>query len=200
MGFKDSFVAVKGCDRATVLEALAADMGDTSAPFPERLHLAELPDGWIVVIGENLDAAFKPRLQALTRLGPAVAASLSESVMYAEARGYEDGRERWRVTWDCELEEDEPETSGELPAAYPALLAAAHKRQAAERDGDDEIDHMFDLPLDLVQSVCGFKFGENLGDGESFYPLVFRKTPGVASGAGVAGKKHGLLQRLFGRG
>lgn len=161
-----------------------------------EVSLASLANGWTVIWFErDLEAAFKAPAAELARHGPAVACAVEEHVMFSEARGYADGEESWRVTWDCEAEGDEPETSGEVPAAYAAILATAIDERA--KPGNEDVDFLWDVPPDLAKSICGFRHDEPLADGATFVELrrarLVRKAQEAPREAG-----GGFWRRLFG--
>lgn len=192
MGFSASWIAVRGLAAEAAAEALGLEVaGGSGHRDPEgKTSLASLSNGWTVVwFDRDIGAAFKAPVLALARHGPAVACAIEDHVMFSEARGYADGAEIWRVTWDCEKQDDEPTAVGDLPAAYAGILAKAIEEQAAPDNQD--VDILWDVPADLAKSICGFRHDESIAEGETFLEL---RRPGGRGGA----EGGGFWRRLFG--
>jgi hypothetical protein len=187
MGFSHSWVAVRGCSPAAVIEALGfEETGDTDPVLPGRLGVAELPGGWTILVSADFDGAFKKWAPALVALGrEAVACAEEEHVMYAEARGYDAGAESWRVVRDCTKEPfSYVEVTGAPPPQFEGIRTKAFAQQAAEGGDDAGVDMIFEIPPQLAHSVCGFRLGEDPPEGVVFAELRRKRSPG-------------LLQRLF---
>jgi hypothetical protein len=56
--------------------------------------------------------------------------------------------------------------SGQVPAAFAAIKAAAWARQQTEIEDDVPVDHVFDVPLELSKLVTGFRPDEVHEPGE----------------------------------
>ena len=184
MGLSNSWIAVRGLDRAAALEALQLELG-REIPRDELPDLAvgEAPGGWLVLTISG-DAIFGARFLDLAKGRTAVACFEEEHVMYAEARGYEDGVETWRVIHNPDEDERHLEVSGTPPPALAELRAKA----AREDDEGDGTDFFFEIPPELARSVCGYRFA-NDGSPEVVFTEILRPRPAA---------KPGLLARLFG--
>lgn len=201
MGFSASWIAVKGLAAETAIEALGLEVVSEGNPYPEGdVSIAALANGWTVVwFEQDVEAAFGAPARVLLPHGPAVACAVEEHVMFSEARGYADGAETWRVTWDCEKQDDEPTAAGDLPAAYAGVLAKAIEEQAAP--DNQGVDMLWDVPPDLAKSICGFRHDESLPDGSTFIQL--RRTSHHGASHQPAGEARnqaggGFWRRLFG--
>lgn len=202
MGFSASWIAVQGLAPEVAIEALGLEVVSEGNPYPEgEISLAALANGWTVVWFErDLEAVFTAPGHALAQHGPTVACAVEEHVMFSEARGYADGAETWRVAWDCEEDRNEPATSGDVPAAYAAILAQAVAEQA--KPGNEIVDFLWDVPPELAESICGFRHDKTVGDGSTFIEL--RRARGHSSRRQMTGEVRGqasggFWRRLFGR-
>lgn len=197
MGFSDSWIAVKGLAPETIIEELALESVDErDAHRGIEIVVLCLANGWTVSwFTRDFEAAFKAPAVTLAQHGPAVACAVEEHVMFSEARGYVDGAETWRVTWDCEARAEAPAVSGDVPAAYVAISSAAIAEQA--KDENQGVDMIWDVPADLAKSVCGFKHDEPFGSDTTVLRLrrTKRGRPAGERGASTGG---GFLRRLFG--
>lgn len=185
MGLSHSWIAVRGLAPADALGALKAEAGAEVEPedFSMSFGLGVLPGGWLLVVSDNFDAAFKGRLAPLAQMGPAVACAVEEHVMVSEARGYEGGAEIWRVVRDPEEDEEGLSVVGD-PPGFEAIRRAAQQEQEAEGDAD----FLFDVPADIAASICGFKLGESEPEGFRYTELRPVRTAVT-----------GFFARLFGR-
>lgn len=189
MGLSHSWIAVKGASREAALQSLGMEADrEIGDGFPRKVGIAELPGAWLLVVTTDSERAFKPPFVELARLGPAVACGEDEHVMFSEARGYDDGREAWRVVRDSS---EEPychvAVSGNPPAELERIRKEHFAKQDAEGGEDAGVDCIFEIPPRLAQSICGFRIAEEL-EGVSFTEL---RRAGAKNG--------GFLQRLFGR-
>jgi len=199
LGFSNSWIAVQGLTPEAVLEELRLEVVSEGNTYPEgEVNLAKLANGWMVVWFErDCEAAFKPPAVNLARHGPAVACAVEDHVMFSEARGYAAGVEAWRVTHDCEEEDRHLATSGDVPAAYATIRASALKEQ--DKDENEDVDLIWDVPPNLAKSICGFRHDEHLPDGATFVELRRVKGSGGGQrGGGEAPTGGGFWKRLFG--
>lgn len=184
MGYSLAWVAVRGVTREAALEALGMSANGKGGRI--RQSLGELPGGWLLYLDENPDRGFGKPLERLVTLGaPTVACRQEDHVMRSEARGYEGGREIWRIV--CDSSEDERlAVSGKPPAPFEELRAQAQAEQAAEDEDEDEypVDFIYEVPLNLGMAIFGFRPGET--EDPSLTPLK-------PAGGG------GFFARLFGR-
>ncbi|WP_293907650.1 hypothetical protein [Phenylobacterium sp.] len=194
MGFALSWFAVM-CSRETAMTHMGlepgVEVGDTT---PDRLAVAELPDGWLLFMSGNLDEAFMDHVTSLSQHGPAVACAIEEHVMFHEARGYAAGTERWRVTHDpgADAGIHHLEVAGDPPQAFEAIHQAAVAQQDKAGGEDADVDFVCEAPVDLAMSICGFRHDIDWPEGLTFRELRRPRQPPKDRGPG-------LFQRLFGR-
>ncbi|WP_337189217.1 hypothetical protein [Phenylobacterium sp.] len=192
MGFSHSWIAVSGLAPDDAVATLGAEVvGEVDArELPEALGMGVLPGGWLLVLSNDFDDAFKGRLARLAALGPAVACAVEEHVMYAEARGYDAGGETWRAVRDPD--DDHLEVTGAPPAALTAIRDEAIRRQDA--DEATGIDFLFSAPADMAAAICGYQLGVQEPEGFRYTELRYLRE---AASGGDDGKP-GFFARLFG--
>ncbi|HEY8615132.1 hypothetical protein [Phenylobacterium sp.] len=186
MGLSIAWIAVKGVTPETVMETLGVER--SSAGRRQQAQVGELAGGWTLYVDPHFERGFREPLDRLAALGAAlVACRQEEHVMYAEARGYEGGRELWRVVRDSE---QEPymhlAVTGEPPPQFASMRAKAFAEQEGEGGEDADVDLLYEVPLDLARSICGFKTDEDWPD----------LSPVSAVGSAKGG---GFFARLFGK-
>jgi hypothetical protein len=158
MGLNLSWIATRGLDKAEVLARLGLVMtGQTGEYFDTARSCAELPGDWLIVYANRMDWATPERIAAVSVGGEAVGCQMSETVMWSGAWGCRDGAREWSVTHDPDKDLNGVKVEGDPPSQLPDVMATARRGQ--ER-GDDSVDYMFDVPVELVAAVCGFNANE----------------------------------------
>ena len=188
MGYSVAWVAVKGHSPDAVMAAMGLEPGD--GDYREQAYVGELPGGWTLYFDEDFERGFKRPLERIVALGAAVIAARQEDhVMYSEARGFDGGREIWRVVRDPDEMPETPLTvTGAPPAPFEEIRAKAVAKQEIEDAGDANVCYIYDVPLDLAAAACGFRADEV--DEDELTPVVaIRQAP-----------TGGFFARLFGRG
>jgi hypothetical protein len=149
--------------------------------------VATLP-GWTVVFVRDLDIAAPETMRRLSEDWPILGCQMSDVSMFSVACAYEAGAQVWRVEHDPEDPDRGLEAHGRLPAQFDAIRDAAVRRQSEDADGD--VDHIFDVPLDLVGALCGCR------PDESVLPagVVFRVVEPIRQGK--AGERQAAQRRL----
>jgi hypothetical protein len=165
---------VKGLDRAGVLGELGlVETPAENDPAHARHSVADLPE----------------RMAALSASGTAIACSFDERTMYSVVRGYTDGNAIWSIDHDGGTHGPSHLDIAGKPPAEPAMVR--ERLQAEQTKADAEgvgVDYIFNVPLDLSQALCGYKFDPERDDGPEFQPLDVVKT-----------KRVGLFGKLFGK-
>ena len=80
---------------------------------------------------------------------------VNETTMSSFATAWENGVERWVVFHDAQQSLTHLVTSGDLPAGYDAIRDSKQRDQA---DDDDDVDHIFDVPIDLFAALTGIRY------------------------------------------
>jgi hypothetical protein len=77
--------------------------------------------------------------------------------MASSAELWSGGRRKW---WLSHKGEDEPKglaTDAALAAPFQTIRSEREKVQLEEGDDEADVDYIFELPLQLAQSIVGFK-------------------------------------------
>mgnify|MGYP006951085973 CR=1 FL=1 len=175
MGFSVSWLAIPIVQKDRALSTLG--LVETSARefLPESPFVAcALPTGWYVLcFDEPSPAALKPEsLRLLSRDCPVIACQIEEHAMVSTAACWVSGKEHWFVVHDAE----DGLTNLDVMGSPPAALDEIHRRKLLLQEGRADVDHLFDVPLDLAQSLVGFRHdaGFDDSDDEMFCVLVAR--------------------------
>jgi hypothetical protein len=132
--------------------------------FP--LSARQLPDGRTLLLSTNSDEpSFKAKnLAVISRLGRTFSGSLEEHVMFSAFAAWGKGRKAWSVQHQGEEDVLNLKTTGKPPKLYSELRDAALERQRTE---NEDVDHVFDLSLELARRCANVDLDADLGDGQA---------------------------------
>jgi hypothetical protein len=160
MGFAVSWIAVKGKSKNELLAELRLrDSGEEDEAYDTPISGATLPDGWYVVF---LNKYSHPLVEegSVVKLSAncqVIVCLIEEHVMASLARLYENGLQVWEVSHQGDEDISNLETSGTLPARFAGIRNGLMKQQREEGGDPPEVDFIFDIPLDLAESICGYR-------------------------------------------
>jgi len=196
MGFSVSWIGVQGASKEDVLTRL--NLIDTGRPDPEsraRLACATLPSGWTVIYSNRFDYASPQRIAAASAGAFALGCAVEEHVMFSEAWAYRDGEAVWRVSHDCEKGLYDLTVVGELSAQAEAVRARLIGEQDEAGGEKADVDHVFEIPIEIAATVCGFRHDALPVDGEPVFTELEQTLPPRAPGKGILQ----MIGSLFGR-
>jgi len=154
-------VSVQGKDPATIHADLRV------VPAPEYEEIAEspivgvtLPNGnYLLCIQDcariTWDDAFFARLSAGARL---LACYVNETCMASLAASWIDGHKEWSVYHDSQNGIEHLEIEGKTPSEFPAI----RDKLLAQQRVSSETDFVFDIPIELVKELGGFRYDEDI--------------------------------------
>ena len=187
MGVSLSFLAVKGAAPADIHRALGVT--DTGVASPEFAYPcppvrgAALPNGWYLVLLDHVVHRLIKSRAIITRLSrgcEVIACQVEEHDMYSGCFGLRDGTLVWSVVHNPQKADDHLGVWGELPAALDEIGARILKKQEEERQLQSpvEVDHIFEIPIELAASFCGYRHDTRAEWGEpAFTVLAEKKAP-----------------------
>ncbi|MES2638743.1 MAG: hypothetical protein V4850_04655 [Myxococcota bacterium] len=176
MGFHVAAVAVKNASLESVLTRVGwSDSGERAAFIETGVYAVALPNGWTVLVGSGWDGMGKvtDELAAhVSHLGETILLSQEDTSMNAMIAAYSGGRERWSVLYDGSTDGiSTPVVTGPAPAELPAITARCAAEQAREGGKDADVDHMYEIVLELGLALVGFRPDQ---DPEGLGPEGFR--------------------------
>jgi len=155
-----AWIGVLGASQKEVLDALGLEpVPDAPADymFSGDFACRAFPGGWFVVTSiQGLDLADDLATAAAVTDQMAVGCEMSTIVMWSEAHGYQGGQLEWSVTHDPDDEGRPLAVEGAPPAILADLEAKALKAQA----GEDDVDYVFEVPMQLVGHYTGFVYDD----------------------------------------
>ncbi len=187
MGYAIFWIAFRGETDAQAAELLGLSPTGKFVEVPESMFCGlRLDNGWhVVVINEHGHKFVRERsLQRVSAAADVVATAIEEHVMFSSAEAWKNGNLIWRVS-HASGSSRHLEEHGSLPVQYFDIKERLLAAQQREDEGAREVDYVFDVPLELSDTIVGFKHDRILD-------RRFEILKPVAATAG-----GGLLSRLF---
>lgn len=154
------WIAVRGIGEREILER-AKFVKTEQADEPLR-YGGPLENGWYVVAEERYEADLGDErlLRDISRDCAVLFCNVVESVCFSAVAYYENGALVWQVEHEGDGNKHHIATTGTPPPQFAAMRLAALAAQKKEDDAGEAVDMVFDLPIDLARSVCGFHHAE----------------------------------------
>jgi len=164
MGFSITWFAVHESGASKLMERLAlAPTGETEE-FPESLiAAAKLATGWRVVWYNKYGCPFlRPEdLGDLSKEQDVLLCLVEEHVMASSSELWSAGKRKWRISHEGEDGPKGLAADGDLPECFPSIRRELEEAQRADGGDAADVDHIFDIPLKVAQSLVGFKHDED---------------------------------------
>jgi len=142
-------MAVDGIHAALRLRSTGKTESDPDSPVVAAL----LPSGWYMLYFNDRGTPSAPDMAAVSASGMAIVLEVCEMVTSCKAAGWQDGRERWSISYD----EGTLEAEGDLPECFESIKSRLQKQQAESSD----IAYVFNVPCDVVNELIGFPYDGN---------------------------------------
>jgi hypothetical protein len=162
MGYAITWCAVReeAADRVLSHFGLSATGQVEDAP-ESRFSTASLPTGWRVIWSNRYACSvLTKRLASFPAEHELLLCQIEEHVMASSAELWLGGRRRWWVSHEGEDGPKGLDTDGYLPDCFAAIRDEMENAQRADEGGDDGVDHLFEIPLKVAQTLVGFKHDE----------------------------------------
>ena len=160
MGFSFTSLAVRGGTRDAVLATLGLRGTNTHEEIPESdITGASLPSGWYLVTANRGYPAFAEdaTLKRLSQTAEVVTCFVEEHVMCSAASMWADGREVWSVMHAADQGIEHLDTKGSLPPVFAPISERLRAEQAAASGKKAKVDHIFDIPVEMVAQLTGYR-------------------------------------------
>ncbi len=176
MGFSIAWIAVKTENHDSIFELLeVSPTTEEDEYFESNFSGSALKNGWFLIVGQGCENRLVQQsvLSELSELGPTIACSIEEHVMYSSAEYWCSGLRKWSAAHDAQKGMYNLETNGVLPSSFENLKIKVSTDQDAEGGEKADVDLIFDLPLLLASELTGFKHDEDCKVLAQPNPVVF---------------------------
>lgn len=192
MGFSITWIAVHEAGAPKLQECLALSPTGETEEIPESLiSAARLDTGWTVIWYNKYDCPFlRPEdLGELSKEQELILCRVEEHVLASSSECWTAGKRLWWISHEGENGPKGLTTDGNLPTCFPSIRRELEEAQRADGGDDADVDHIFDIPLKVAQSLAGFKHDEDCPHlvGEEF-TVLSRTTPRKGFFSGLFGK------------
>lgn len=158
-----SWLAVKGKSPEAVRSELhlrASSIPSNPAKYPLVGGSSEA--GWYLIVAGGRDHRLiaEPVIRLLSAGCEVLTCTVDEQNIYSAAAGWRYGARVWSVTYEGEEAATDVVADGELPPAFPAIRTRFTVEAQAEDACDALVDPMFEIAVETVRSVIGYKYGE----------------------------------------
>jgi hypothetical protein len=191
MGFRISWIATEASEENVLAALDAVKTGETDAYPDFDLCVVTAKPGWTVIWSNDEVFFDDARCMALSREFPLLGVHVNETVMYSDARWFDGGGLVWKIWHEGDEDPAHLARIGPLPdqAAEIEQAKRAEQKRDDEANPGDGVDIIFEIPLALAASYCGFKHDEFEGTEDSCKELQSQL---------VTKKPRSFLARLFG--
>src|SRR3954463_14226331 len=159
MGFSLGWLATRNIDPQILYEALQLRPTGIRNPALSSAAMAgALPSGWDLLLMNRTERLVTVAFLAdVAKGGEAVGCFVEEHVMYSAAVGWRAGAKVWSVVHDSEKGTMHLDVAGDVPGPFAAIRMRCEAAQRSEDAREPEVDHLFDISVDLADAVTGFR-------------------------------------------
>lgn len=158
MGYRITWLAVKGLSKSNVLAHFGMrDTRQIDEANEAMFSIAELPTGWTILWSNDPTFARVAVCTPLSLKAPVLSAWVNETTMLSSANYFERGQYLWFVGHDAQKGMDDLDWEGDIPSQFETIKNRLMTAQAANGGSQSDVDFIFDIPLELAQSICGYK-------------------------------------------
>jgi hypothetical protein len=158
-----SWLAVKGKPSEAILDALRLRKSRLSSDDSLKFEIVGAPSdaGWYLIVARGRDHQLirEAAVQPLSEGCEVLTCTAHESAMFSSAAGWRNGARVWSVSYDGEDGPGDVVAEGDLPASAPEFRKRLSAEAQAEDAGDALVDPMYEIPIEIVHSVIGYRPG-----------------------------------------
>jgi hypothetical protein len=117
--------------------------------------------GWYLIVARGREHRLiqDPAVQPLSVGCEVLTCTAEEQTICSAAADWRDGRRVWSVSYDGEDAASDTVVHGDLPLSASIIRDEFAVKARAEDAGDALVDPMFEIPIEIVRSVTGYKPG-----------------------------------------
>jgi hypothetical protein len=158
MGLSVCWIGVQDGRKDTILDRLGfEEFGEVGDEIGADYACAEAPNGWLIFVATDRSFEMDGPLTIASPDGLAVGCEMSETAMVSRALGFEGGSLVWTVARDPDKDERGLVVEGVPPPQLKDIRQRLQIEQAAP--GNEHVDYLFDAPMELSESLCGYRAG-----------------------------------------
>lgn len=162
MATSASWIAVRGKSDIAVLDLLGLARTGRFESVPESAFLGlDLPAGWFLVYYTDHFAGELDATAMQLSVGcEIVLGRMDEGRMCSMASGWKNACELWGVMHDAQHSRIHLQACGTPPPEFAVIRARRLAEQEAAGGNSADEDYVFEIPLELIESLTGFHYDE----------------------------------------
>ena len=163
MGFSITWCAVREEEAQKFLDQLELSPTGEAEEIPESLiSTVKLDTGWRVIWYNEYGCPFlgPEQLGAISTGQDVLLCLVEEHVMASSAEYWSGGARKWWISHESDKGPKSLVTDGALPESFSLIRSEMEAAQRADGGDDSDVDHFFEIPLKVAQSIAGFKHDE----------------------------------------
>lgn len=160
-----SWLAVKG----KLPEAIHSELhltatrysGDDKLKF--KIVGASSDAGWYLIVARDREHRLisEPVVKSLSVRCEVLTCTMDEQNNFSAATGWQDGRRVWSISYNGEEGPADIVADGDLPISFSTIRQRYTAEAQAEDAGDALVDPMFEIAIEVVHSVIGYRPGDS---------------------------------------
>jgi hypothetical protein len=198
MGYSQSWLAVRGKPRPTVLDELGLRATGTREQIAESPIVGtELPTGWYLVVTDRSGHRLTrdSMLQKLSAGCEIVTGDVEEHVMVSVATGWMDGQKLWSVVHDGQRDMQHLDAQGDMPVAFANIRDGLRSEQQEAGGSKSDVDYIFDVPVELARTLTGYRHDTRISGADDRHFEILIETSSTSS---ASGHRASFFKRLLG--
>jgi hypothetical protein len=169
VGYRARWLGVKNGDMGIALRTLGLRETSVSdkAVYDTGHYAVNLPNGWLVVIGDGRDAMETVQPEHARELSVGTESLhfyCDDTPMCASISAYRDGKEVWSLTHDRDNNAEMPMIEGTPVTVVGDVVTRVQRQQ--EEAGPDGADFVYEAAPEIGLAITGFRHDKTLGDGD----------------------------------
>jgi hypothetical protein len=156
-----SWLGVRGNPPEAILSELRLKQSRVPADDNLTFQIAgALSDaGWYLIVAEGRDHRLvgDAAIQPLSVGCEVVTCQEDEQNIFSAAAGWRHGRRVWSVSYDGEEAATDVVAEGDLPPTFPLIRDRFKAEAQAEDAADALVDPMYEIPIELVHNLIGYR-------------------------------------------
>lgn len=158
-----TWCALRESDAESLIQSLELQATDEKVDFPSApINVVSLNSGWRVFWFNKQPKQIPKQFEVYSKDFDILYCEVEEHVMFSSAEWWSRGKNTWSISHNgeegtiCEDGTIILDYDGELPDCFQEIRTACETRQKQ----DTEVDHIFEIPLEVAKSICRFKHDE----------------------------------------
>ncbi|WP_439636477.1 hypothetical protein [Oceanicaulis sp.] len=165
MGFNIGWIGVRSPERSDILDLLGVQDTYVHDEVNETpMSWAHLPTGWTILFFNTPDERFEQAYTALAQTSDVIACVALETTMDCHVLRACRGKALWSLLYQAEQKHLGVQVGGTPPSCFQLIQQSLGEAQAVSDANGDDVDHLFEIPLQVAEQETGYAYGRSRFD------------------------------------